>query len=249
MERIIHTIVNVTSYEDACSRIENWVEEERSVYIVAANVHVVMMGYWQSAYQKIINNAALVTPDGMPLVWGLKLLGAKEATRVYGPDLMIALCDRCSRVKIPIYLYGGTTNMLEQLISNLQSKFPELMIAGSYSPPFRSLTPEEEAEDRERINKSGAKIVFVGLGCPKQEEWMSRQQGKLDAVMVGVVAAFSFHSGEVSQAPRWMMGAGLEWLYRFIQEPGRLWQRYLVNNPTFVVLFGLQLLCKTFQQN
>jgi len=232
----------VTSYEDACDRILSWCAENQSAYVVAANVHVVMTGYWDSQYQQVLNNAKLLTPDGMPLVWGLRLLGAKQATRVYGPDLMLALCDRVARVKVPIYLYGGTETMLEKLVTNLTTRFPELIIAGSYSPPFRPLTSEEEAQDRERITTSGAKIVFIGLGCPKQEQWMARQQGKLPAVMIGVGAAFSFYSGEVSQAPRWMMSCGLEWLYRFSQEPKRLWQRYLVNNPTFVFLFGLQLL-------
>lgn len=239
----------MTSYEDACDRILSWCGENQSAYVVAANVHVVMTGYWDSQYQQVLNNAKLLTPDGMPLVWGLRLLGAKQATRVYCPDLMLALCDRVVTEKVPIYLYGGTETMLEKLVTNLTKRFPELIIAGSYSPPFRPLTPEEEAQDRERITTSGAKIVFIGLGCPKQEEWMARQQGKLPAVMIGVGAAFSFYSGEVSQAPRWMMSCGLEWLYRFSQEPKRLWQRYLVNNPTFVFLFGLQLLKNIITSN
>jgi N-acetylglucosaminyldiphosphoundecaprenol N-acetyl-beta-D-mannosaminyltransferase len=121
-------------------------------------------------------------------------------------------------------------------------------LPGSHSPPFRPLTPQEEAEDLERIHATGAKVVFVGLGCPKQEEWMARQQGKLQAVMIGVGAAFSFHSGEVAQAPRWMMGLGLEWLYRLGKEPRRLWKRYCINNPAFLVLFGLQLLQQRIRQ-
>ncbi|MGH2412858.1 MAG: WecB/TagA/CpsF family glycosyltransferase, partial [Microcystaceae cyanobacterium] len=141
-------------------------------------------------------------------------------------------------------LYGGTQTMLVKLHHNLAKRFPGLVIAGSYSPPFRSLTLEEEARDRERIQTSGAKVVLVGLGCPKQEQWMARQQGKLPAVMIGVGAAFSFHSGEVTQAPRWMMELGLEWLYRLATEPKRLWRRYGINNPAFLFLFGLQLLKK-----
>ncbi|MBW4521210.1 MAG: WecB/TagA/CpsF family glycosyltransferase [Scytolyngbya sp. HA4215-MV1] len=233
--------VHTTSYQDACYRIQTWAIARNSCYIVAANVHVVMMAHWQPAFGKILQNAVLVTPDGMPLVWALQLLGQPQQTRVYGPDLMLAWCDRAAALGLPIYLYGGTEAMLAKLIANLEQQFPGLKIAGCHAPPFRPLTPEEEAMDRERIHASGASVVFVGLGCPKQEEWMARQQGQLQAVMIGVGAAFSFHSGVVSQAPRWMMRWGLEWLYRLATEPRRLWQRYLVNNPMFVALFSFQL--------
>jgi N-acetylglucosaminyldiphosphoundecaprenol N-acetyl-beta-D-mannosaminyltransferase len=241
--QIVGTRIDATSYEDACDRIETWVHQKISGYIVAANVHVVMMGYWQPSYQKVINQAILVTPDGMPLVWAMRLLGVKKQSRVYGPDLMLAWCDRAARLQIPLYLYGGTEIMLERLKNSLEQKFPGILIVGTHSPPFRPLIAAEEAIDIQRIHNTGAKVVLVGLGCPKQEEWMARQQGKLEAVMIGVGAAFSFHSGEVSQAPRWMMQWGLEWLYRFVTEPKRLWKRYLVNNPVFLILFGLQL-CK-----
>ncbi|MBD2037931.1 WecB/TagA/CpsF family glycosyltransferase [Leptolyngbya sp. FACHB-321] len=239
--QIIATPVYPTSYEDACDRIQAWAQAKTSCYVVAANVHVVMTAYWQRSYQQVINGAALVTPDGMPLVMGLRLLGAKQQQRVYGPDLMLAWCDRAAQAGIPLYLYGGTKTMLDTLQQNLVQRFPGLLIAGTHAPPFRPLTLEEERADRDRIHASGASVVFVGLGCPKQEEWMARQQGKLNAVMVGVGAAFSFHSGEVSQAPRWMMAWGLEWLYRFAMEPARLWRRYLINNPAFLLLFSWQL--------
>ena len=239
---ILGTGISATSYGDACDRIAVWAREKRSCYVVAANVHVVMTAYWRRAYRAVLARAALVTPDGMPLVWGMRQLGVPRQSRVYGPDLMLAWCDRAAAENLSIYLYGGTAAMVERLANNLQQRFPTLVIAGSCAPPFRPLTPAEEAAHVEAIRRSGAAVVFVGLGCPKQEEWMARQQGQLQAVMVGVGAAFSFHSGAVSQAPRWMMAAGLEWLYRLGQEPRRLWQRYLVNNSSFVVLFGLQLL-------
>lgn len=243
---VIGTRIDATSYTDACDRIESWANNQNSCYIVAANVHVVMTGYWHKFYQHIINNALLVTPDGVPLVWGMRLLGVKGQTRVYGPDLMLAWCQRSAEVGIPIFLYGGTHTTLTQLQENLKKWFPSLIIAGTHSPPFRPLSEEEEAQDRQIIQASGAKVVFVGLGCPKQEQWMARQQGKLQAVMIGVGAAFAFHSGQVSQAPRWIMELGLEWLYRFVREPRRLWRRYLINNPSFLVLFGLQLLKRLF---
>ncbi|SRR5579883_2652839 len=239
---ILNTRLDATSYEDACDRIAAWATAKQSCYIVAANVHVVMTGYWQRSFQQVVNQAALVTPDGMPLVIGLRLLGIKRQTRVYGPDLMLAWCERAAQMGMPIYLYGGTASMLDTLQHKLEQHFPGLTIAGTHAPPFRPLTPDEEILDRDRIHASGAPVVFVGLGCPKQEEWMARQQDKLQAVMIGVGAAFSFHSGEVSQAPRWMMAWGLEWLYRLLMEPNRLWQRYLVNNPAFLMLFGWQLL-------
>ena len=239
--RILKTRVDATSYTDACDRIQAWATAGRSCYVVAANVHVVMTAYWDKLYQRILEDAALVTSDGMPLVLGLRLLGIPDQSRVYGPDLMLAWCDRAAQLGLPVYLYGGTEPMLEAIAIYLQAQFPGLPIAGKYAPPFRPLTAEEAAADVARINQSGARVVFVGLGCPKQEQWMHRHQGQVNAVMLGVGAAFSFFSGDVSQAPRWMMNLGLEWLYRFGQEPRRLWKRYLVNNPMFVLLFGAQV--------
>jgi len=238
---ILGTRIDATSYGDACDRIAAWIEAGTGGYVVAANVHVVMTARWQAEFQAVVNGARLVTSDGMPLVWGLRRLGVADQPRVYGPDLMLAWCDRAARDGSPIYLYGGTEAMVAKLAATLTQRFPGLVIAGTHAPPFRPLTTEEEAADRERIRQSGATVVFVGLGCPKQEQWMHRQRDHLPVVMVGVGAAFSFFSGEVAQAPRWMMALGLEWLYRFGQEPRRLWQRYLVNNPAFVVLFGGQL--------
>ncbi|UZQ55480.1 WecB/TagA/CpsF family glycosyltransferase [Trichothermofontia sichuanensis B231] len=239
---ILGSRVDATNYDAACDLIQRWAEARQSRYVIAANVHVVMTAYWQPAFQQIVNQAALVTPDGMPLVWALRLLGVVDAVRVYGPDLMLAWCDRAARSGVPLYLYGGTPTMLEKLSHQLTGQFPGLAIVGCYAPPFRPLTPAEEAADAARILASGARVVLVGLGCPKQEQWMARQQEQLPLVMIGVGAAFSFHSGEVSQAPRWMMAWGLEWLYRLLVEPRRLWRRYLINNPVFVVLLGWQLL-------
>lgn len=234
--------IHGTSYSDAVERIVQWSQTTLSCYIIPANVHVIMTAYWDKSYQQIVKNSQLVTPDGMPLVWGLRGLGLKKQTRVYGPDLMIALCERAEKEKIPLYFYGSTENTLQQLITNLKKQFPTLNIVGHYSPPFRQLTALEMSEDVDRINQTGAKIVFIGLGCPKQEQWMAQQRGKIQAVMLGVGAAFRFHSGEISQAPRWVMQWGLEWLYRLVTEPQRLWKRYLINNPVFIILFTLQLL-------
>ncbi|MEO0541844.1 MAG: WecB/TagA/CpsF family glycosyltransferase [Cyanobacteria bacterium P01_A01_bin.105] len=242
---ILGTPISGTSYGDACDRIQVWATARRSCYVVAANVHVVMTAYWQPTYRTVLQGAVLVTPDGMPLVWGLRWLGLQRQSRVYGPDLMLAWCDRAAELGLPIFLYGSTPETLAALESNLRQRFPTLPIAGAKAPPFRALTVAEMQTDAQVIADSGAAVVFVGLGCPKQERWMAQQQGQIPAVMVGVGAAFSFHGGAVIQAPRWMMKAGLEWLFRLWQEPGRLWKRYLVNNGAFVVLFGSQLLRQT----
>ena len=248
---IINVGIDTTSYVDTCDRIATLVQQATSCYIVAANVHVVMTAYWHQDYRQVLENAKIVTPDGMPLVWGLRSLGVKNQQRVYGPDLMLAWCDRAAQENLPIYLFGSTDETLNKLEQKLKLRFPDLAIAGKHAPPYFELeNPNFElqlAEDIKLISKSGAKVVFVALGCPKQEFWMSHAQHRLAAVMIGVGAAFDFHSGQVSQAPRWMMAIGLEWLYRFSQEPIRLWQRYLINNPCFVILFGMQHLRRIFQ--
>lgn len=238
---ILDTSIDEITYEGACDRIQLLTQTQQSSYIVAANVHVVMTAYWHPEYRNILDKASLVTPDGMPLVMGMRWLGARHQPRVYGPDLMMAWCDRASKTNLPIYLYGSTPETLQRLSEKLHHTFPTLRIAGMHSPPFRALTPEEEAADIARIQHSGAAVVLVGLGCPKQEEWMYRQLGKLDAVMIGVGAAFKFHSGEVAQAPRWMMRLSLEWCFRLVKEPRRLWSRYLLTNTAFVCLFARQL--------
>ena len=250
--KIINVDLSCTSYGDTCDRIEQLVQNSSSAYIVAANVHVVMSAYWDREYRQVLENAVIVTPDGMPLVWAMRSLGAKKQQRVYGPDLMLAWCERAAREHLSIYLFGATAATLERLEENLIAKFPNLAIAGKHAPPYLEMRSSDFAAqldlDLETIRASGAKVIFVALGCPKQEFWMSQAQGRLQAVMIGVGAAFDFHSGQVAQAPRWMMASGLEWLYRFIQEPKRLWRRYLINNPCFVILFGWQLLQHKFCQ-
>jgi N-acetylglucosaminyldiphosphoundecaprenol N-acetyl-beta-D-mannosaminyltransferase len=243
---ILGVDIHPTSYDDACDRIQDLVNHKTCGYIIAANVHVIMTAFWDRAYRDVVNHAILTTPDGMPLVWGLRLLGINNQQRVYGPDLMLAWCDRAAKESLSIYLYGSKAETLEKLERNLKAKFPQLAIAGTYAPPYTAQVEVLESE-LNAIRESGAAVVFVALGCPKQEFWMARaigtqSEGKLEAIAIGVGAAFDFHSGQVSQAPRWVMGIGMEWLYRFLQEPKRLWRRYLLNNPMFVILFAWQLL-------
>lgn len=241
---ILKTRIDVTNYSSASQNIIDLANKKIPSYIIPANVHVVMTAFWRKDYQKIVDHAALVTPDGMPLVWALRLLGFSQASRVYGPDLMIHICKEASQNQIPIYLYGGTESGIQKLEKNLIKQIPGLKVAGSFSPPFRALTPAEETTIINSIKDSGAKIVFIGLGCPKQEIWMSNHCVQLGKVLIGVGAAFSFHSGEVSQAPKWLMNLGLEWFYRLLMEPRRLWKRYIFNNPIFVILFLWQLWTK-----
>jgi N-acetylglucosaminyldiphosphoundecaprenol N-acetyl-beta-D-mannosaminyltransferase len=200
-----------------------------------------MEAHDSAVYKKIINAADLVTPDGMPLVWMMRLKGEKNQQRVYGPTLMLHVLEMAARDGIPVGFYGGRTEVLEVLEKKMQSRFTGLNVKYSYSPPFRELSTEEDAELTEQINRSGARILFVGLGCPKQEIWMAEHRGKINAVMIGVGAAFDFHAGFKPQAPVWMQKIGLEWLFRLLTEPRRLWKRYLYHNPRFVLLAIIDL--------
>jgi len=182
-------------------------------------------------------------PDGQPLVWALHALGHRRATRVYGPDLMANFCARAARNGTPMYLYGGRNDdaARELLAQRLRERFPGVRIVGASSPPFRELTDAENEREIELINSSGAAVVWVGTGQPKQEQWMHDMRARLaPPLLVGVGAAFDFHAGLVSQAPRWMQRNGLEWVYRLSREPRRLWRRYARYNPLFVLGFARQ---------
>ncbi|MBV6396008.1 MAG: N-acetylglucosaminyldiphosphoundecaprenol N-acetyl-beta-D-mannosaminyltransferase [Anaerolineales bacterium] len=244
MRWILGTRVDATSYEDAAQQIVEWARRAESRYVCAANVHMLMEAHDDASFRETVNRAALVTPDGMPLVWVMRLLGVKSQQRVYGPELTLRVARAASEQGIAVGLYGGAPHTLDRLARNLKQQFPRLKIAHAFSPPFRSLTIEEDAQATEEIIRSGARILFVGLGCPKQERWMAARQGRLPAVMLGVGAAFDIHAGEKPQAPTWMRSAGLEWLFRLASEPRRLWRRYVYHNPRFVILVLLQLLRK-----
>lgn len=193
-------------------------------------------------FRRVMNAADLVLPDGMGVVWALRLLGCREAQRVYGPDTTLLVLEAAARDGIPVGFYGGAPATLERLVEVVRSRFAGIRIAYAWSPPFRPLTPEEDEAVTREINASGARMLFVGLGTPKQEYWMAAHRGRVRAVMLGVGAAFDFIAGTKPQAPRWMMRIGLEWLFRLCTEPRRLWRRYLINNPRFVLLVAAQLL-------
>jgi N-acetylglucosaminyldiphosphoundecaprenol N-acetyl-beta-D-mannosaminyltransferase len=229
--------VDVTSLDGATEQLVNIVASRGGGYVCAANVHMCMEAHDDEGFQQIVNDAALVVPDGKPLVWWMRAFGIRAAQQVRGPDLFLSVSNAASAQGIPVSLYGGTSEVLGGLQEFLKSQYPALRIANAISPPFRELTENEERNYIDEINKSGAKILFVGLGCPKQEKWMAHNAKRVAAVMVGVGAAFDFYAGTKKMAPEWMKKAGLEWLHRLFSEPRRLWKRYLWNNPRFVYRF------------
>jgi N-acetylglucosaminyldiphosphoundecaprenol N-acetyl-beta-D-mannosaminyltransferase len=234
--------VSAVNISMALASIDKWIVRREANYVCVTGVHGIMESYRNEAVRKIHNSAGLVVPDGMPLVWLSRFKGIHHVRRVYGPDLMLAVCKQSLDRGYRHFLYGGASGVCEQLTARLQSKFPGLKIVGSYSPPFRMLDHEEDRKIVDELNAARPDIVWVGISTPKQEIWMAQHVGRLLApVLIGVGAAFDFHAGLKHQAPRWMMRAGLEWMFRLVQEPRRLGPRYLANNPQFVGLVIRQL--------
>jgi N-acetylglucosaminyldiphosphoundecaprenol N-acetyl-beta-D-mannosaminyltransferase len=235
----------LTDYEHTMDWMDGAIARRERAIVTAAAVHLVMVaGEDADTQDAVVRDDVLAVPDGQPLVWALRALGHDGASRVYGPDLMAKYCDRSARTGVKMYLYGGRNQgALVQLTLTLRRRFPGLRIVGGYSPPFRPLTPDEEEWVVADINRSGADVVWVGTGQPKQEKWMAAMRDRLDApILAGVGAAFDFHAGLVPQAPTWMQAVGLEWTFRLAQEPKRLWRRYARYNPLFVWSFVRQLL-------
>ena len=227
----------------ALKTIDAWIENGDRQYVCVTGVHGVMESRRDEAVRQIHNRAGMVTPDGMPLVWLSRLNGHWHVDRVYGPDLMPALCKHGLEKGYRHYFYGGAEGVPEKVIETLCARYPGLQIAGVYSPPFRSLSEVEHMQIVARINASKPHVVWVGLSTPRQERWMAAQVGVLHAnVLIGVGAAFDFVAGTKRQAPRWIQRSGFEWLFRLVQEPRRLWKRYLINNPTFIFLVAAQAL-------
>ena len=226
--------VDNTSYAATVNRIFNWLDNPNGRYICASNVHMCMETYNSTDFKQVVNSADLVVPDGRPLLWAMKALGSRSARHVRGSDLVLELCKEAEQQGVSVGLYGGTRRSLDGFQNFLKKKFPALNIVVAISPPFRPLNDLEDKEFVNRINASGVRILFIGLGCPKQEKWMADHKEKVSCVMAGVGAAFDFFSGEKKHAPRWMQVAGLEWLFRLVSEPRRLWKRYLITNTKFI---------------
>lgn len=240
--RVLNLFPDISSPERVVSTVAELVGRGKGGYVCVSTVHMVMESYDDKEFCNKVNSANFVVTDGMPLVWFQKLKGAKDAERVRGNDLMILLLSFAENEKIKVGFYGGMPEVMNKLIGRAKKDFPELKVVYSDSPPFRELTPEEDDKIVENINNSAAQILFVGLGCPRQENWMVEHRERLSAVMLGVGAAFDFYAGDLKEAPRWMGKLGLEWLFRLRQEPRRLWRRYLILNPRFIWLASLQLL-------
>jgi len=237
--QVINTYIDVAGWEEVLVRLRSWATRRESRYVCICNVHSVVTVSQDAEFRRVVNEADMATPDGAPVAWMLRQLGFNGQERINGPDLMWKYIEAMPHAE-SIFFYGGTEATLATLRDRLLITFPSLKIAGMISPPFRPLSTDEDAAMVARINTSGAGIIFIGLGCPKQEKWMASHRGRINAVMVGVGAAFDYHAGIIRRAPRWMQDIGLEWLHRLCSEPRRLWKRYLITNTIFVVLAARQ---------
>ncbi|HEY57794.1 MAG TPA: WecB/TagA/CpsF family glycosyltransferase [Anaerolineae bacterium] len=234
--------ISAVTMETAIQTIERWIQtKDETRYVCVTELHGLMESQRHESIRLVYNRADMVVPDGMAVVWAMHWLGYKWVERVYGPDLMMALCERSVKTGCRHFLYGGAPGVPELLAHRLRNRFPGLNIVGTYSPPFRPLTPQEDAEVVAMIHQARPDIVWIGLSTPKQEQWMAEHADRLqNVVMIGVGAAFDFHAGIKRRAPRWMQKRGLEWFFRLMQEPRRLWKRYLPNIPLFFWLLALQ---------
>jgi N-acetylglucosaminyldiphosphoundecaprenol N-acetyl-beta-D-mannosaminyltransferase len=238
--RILGMRVDGTSYAETADAVLEMGANCAGGMICVATTHMVMKAFDDPEFRRLVNSAERVTPDGMPLVWALRRFGVRGATRVYGPSLTLEICARAEARGVPVGFYGGGPEVSDALRARMHERFPRLELPFVYSPPYRSLSAQEDRDLSEAIEGSGARVLFVGLGCPKQERWMAAHRGSLSCAMVGVGAAFDFLAGAKAQAPRWLQDAGLEWLFRLAHEPRRLWRRYLVGNSRFLFHFLLR---------
>jgi N-acetylglucosaminyldiphosphoundecaprenol N-acetyl-beta-D-mannosaminyltransferase len=235
--------VHAINMEQAVAVIDQTVRDRRKGYVCVTGVHGVMEAQSDAEFKQILNNSLLTTPDGMPTVWVGRLQGFRQMDRVYGPDLMLEVCRLSEERGYTHFFYGGNHGVAEKLASALLLRYPKLNVVGMFTPPFRPLNPAEVNAFRERITEAQPDFVWVGLSTPKQERFMAEHIERLDCrLMLGVGAAFDIHTGAKKDAPGWVKRAGLQWLHRLLQEPNRLWKRYLINNPKFVFQITLQLL-------
>lgn len=238
--------VSITDYDSVVAAVLDAGSRGESLGVAALATHGLMLGVEDPSFARVLSNLHIVTPDGQPVRWALNALhGAGLADRVYGPDLSGYVCAAAAREGVGVYLFGSTPETCAAMTAELQRRYPGLQIAGVQPDRFRDATPAEDLEDIERINASGAGIVLVGRGCPRQERWVADHLGKVHAAMLAVGAAFDYFAGNLRRPPRWMQRFGLEWLYRLVQEPRRLWRRYAVYNAKFLLHFVRALIRKT----
>jgi N-acetylglucosaminyldiphosphoundecaprenol N-acetyl-beta-D-mannosaminyltransferase len=239
---VLGASIDALSWDEALEKIVTWGARRESRYVCICNVHSVVTTTRDQSFRHVVNDADMATPDGAPIAWSLRCFGFSDQVRINGPDLMWKYLAEAERLGQKVFFYGSSESTLGKLSAVLAVRFPALQIAGMHSPPYRELTPEEDEQEIAMINDSGANIVFVGLGCPKQEKWMAGHRGRIRAVMVGVGAAFDYHSGVIKRAPAWWQRNGLEWLYRLCSEPKRLMKRYMVTNTLFIIGISRQLI-------
>nr|WP_242046365.1 MULTISPECIES: WecB/TagA/CpsF family glycosyltransferase [Calothrix] len=229
-------------FKEQMQAIVKWAIARESRTVCVANVHMLMEAHWNPEFATVVRNADVVTPDGMPLVWMMRLMGARSQDRVAGMDILQELCQLAQAKNLSVYFLGSHTEILSRMRKRLDQEFPKLKIAAMEPLPFRPLTEAEDAALNQKINASGAGLVFVSLGCPKQEKWMAQHKGKIQAVMIGLGGVFPVYAGIHKRAPRIVRELGFEWLYRWIQEPRRLWGRYMTTIPPFMWLAIKQIL-------
>jgi N-acetylglucosaminyldiphosphoundecaprenol N-acetyl-beta-D-mannosaminyltransferase len=235
--------ISVTSYAEVVRCVVERAHAARGLLVAASDVHMLIQARDDAAYAAVLNRFDLVVPDGQPVRWGLRMTRAAQLKeRVYGPTLMLHVCEAAARHDLPIFLYGSRPEVLERLVDTLRQRFSGLQIAGTIEGRFRPLTHAEQEQDAERIRSSGARIVFIGMGCPRQEWWAFSMRERLSMPLLAVGAAFDFHAGLVAQAPSWMQARGLEWLYRLGSDPRRLWRRYVLLTPRYIPLIAMQAL-------
>jgi len=240
--------VDIAHVADAAHKIITWAQGRSGHYVCVSNVHMCIETLDKPDFRDVVNHADLVVADGRPIYWAQKMLGAQDAQQVRGMDLTMAICKLAVEKKVSIGLYGASPDTLRQFESNLKAFFPSLHIVIAISPPFRPLTDDEKKRDVERIAASGAQLLLVGLGCPKQEMWMAEHKALLTCTMVGIGAVFDFVAGNKKHAPKWMQLIGLEWLFRLMAEPKRLWRRYVYTNPKFLWCFFMQCMGKHYDR-
>jgi len=240
---ILGVPIATVNMHQAAAQIEEWIQNRKKTYVTVTGVHGIMESQYDERVKRIHQTAGMCVPDGMPTVWIGRLYGHKNMSRVYGPDLMLEILKRSVKKGYSHFFYGGKEGVPELLKKRFKTRFPGLKIVGVFSPPFRALTLKEEKNIEDLINNASPDVIWVGLSTPKQERWMALHIKKLNtSVMIGVGAAFDFHTGLVKQAPHLMQKMGLEWFFRLCTEPKRLWKRYLLNNPLFIFYFSLRLL-------
>jgi N-acetylglucosaminyldiphosphoundecaprenol N-acetyl-beta-D-mannosaminyltransferase len=236
--------VDELDYDVVLNQVLRWTTLQASRYMCISTVHMVMESHDDEELRAIINGADLVGADGVPVIWASRWLGLRKQSRVFAPELTIRLCEMAVREGIPVGFYGSTPEVVRDLRRRVMERFSSLQISFCYSPPFRALTDEEDSSICDAINRSGARILFVGLGCPKQERWMCEHRGRVTATMIGVGWAFDILAGRSKTAPTWIQKMGMEWLYRLAQNPRKLWRRHLKHNPRFVVFLLSRLLLR-----